>query len=212
MSSMKELTTTSYAILSWLAVKPWPTYELAKQMRRNLRFFWPRAESNLYAEPKNLIEHGLVRTKVTYSGKRARTTYSITPKGRKALTAWLKQPSRDQVLEFEALVKIFFAAYGTKEDLLKTLENARYWADQIQGQGTIVANEYLSGRYQFPERAHLSGIVFDFLWHYAELLKGWESRTRLEVNTWKDVTVIGKKERAFQIFNDALSLRERAKK
>jgi PadR family transcriptional regulator AphA len=47
----RELTTTSYAILGLLAIKPWSTYELAAQMRRNLHYFWPRAESNLYAEP-----------------------------------------------------------------------------------------------------------------------------------------------------------------
>ncbi len=212
MSRMKNLTTTSYAILSWLAVKSWPTYELARQMRRNLRFFWPRAESNLYAEPKSLIEHGLAKVAVSYSGKRRRTTYSITPKGRKALAAWLKQSSRDPVLEFEALVRIFFAAYGTKEDMLKTLKNASYWSDQIQAQGTIVATEYLAGRYQFPERMHLSGIVFDFLWHYAELLREWEARTRKEVETWKDVSAEGKQERALQVFREALSNREKALK
>ena len=54
-----ELTTTSYAILGLLAIRPWSTYELARQMQRDLRFVWPRAESNLYAEPKKLIAHGL---------------------------------------------------------------------------------------------------------------------------------------------------------
>ena len=57
--SSRQLTTTSYAILGLLAVKPWATYDLAKQLQRSLHFFWPRAESNLYAEPKRLVEAGL---------------------------------------------------------------------------------------------------------------------------------------------------------
>jgi PadR family transcriptional regulator, regulatory protein AphA len=34
-------------------------YELTKAMRRNLRFFWPRAEARIYAEAKRLAEAGL---------------------------------------------------------------------------------------------------------------------------------------------------------
>ena len=45
---MAALTSTSYAILGLLAVKPWTTYELAQQMDRALGRFWPRAESRLY--------------------------------------------------------------------------------------------------------------------------------------------------------------------
>ena len=52
MTKPPALTTTSYAILGLLAVKPWTTYELAQQMRRALGQFWPRAESKLYEEPK----------------------------------------------------------------------------------------------------------------------------------------------------------------
>src|SRR3954469_12912833 len=88
-----QLTTTSYAILGLLAVRPWTTYELAQQMGRALGQFWPRAESKLYEEPKKLVAHGLARATKETVGKRARTVYSITPKGRKALAAWVPGPA-----------------------------------------------------------------------------------------------------------------------
>ena len=78
-SKLPDLTTTSYAILGLLTIKPWPTYELA-QMQRD-RFVWPRAESNLYAEPKKLIAHGFASAHPEPRGKRRRTVYSITPGG-----------------------------------------------------------------------------------------------------------------------------------
>src|ERR1043165_5639122 len=87
-----ELTTTSYAILGLLAIKPWTTYELAQQMGRALGQFWPRAESMLYEEPKKLVAHGLVRASAESVGKRPRTVYTITPKGRRALRAWVPEP------------------------------------------------------------------------------------------------------------------------
>ena len=90
---LPELTTTSYAILGLLAIQPWSTYELAKHMQRDLKFVWPRAESNLYAEPKKLIAHGFASASSEPRGRRRRTVYSITPAGREALAAWIGLPA-----------------------------------------------------------------------------------------------------------------------
>src|SRR5947209_7648426 len=83
--SSGDLTTTSYALLTLLAVRSWTTYELAKQMRRNYHWFWPRAESKLYEEPKKLVALGLATATVDLVGRRPRTTYAITSAGREAL-------------------------------------------------------------------------------------------------------------------------------
>ncbi len=181
----RALTTTSYALLGWLAVRSWPMYELAGQTRRNLRFFWPRADSRLYEEPKNLVAHGLARVERTFKGKRPRTIYSITPKGRAALRQWLGRPSAPPVLEYEALVRVFFADGGTRAQLLATLAQADALGVEIRNIGMTVAREFLDGRHAFPERMHLSGLTFDFLWSFAELLEAWAERSRREVARWQ---------------------------
>ena len=49
---MAKITTTGYSILALLAIRPLPTYELAQRMKLSfLRAIWPRAESQIYAEP-----------------------------------------------------------------------------------------------------------------------------------------------------------------
>ena len=53
-----RLTTTSYAILGLLAVRPWSTYELATQMDRSVGRYWPRARSKLYEEPEEARRPG----------------------------------------------------------------------------------------------------------------------------------------------------------
>src|SRR5918911_5281944 len=117
----RQLTTTSYAILCLLAIRPWSTYELTKQMRRSLHHIWPRAESNVYAEPKRLVEAGLAQAETQATGKRPRTLYAITPAGRRALERWLRTESAPTRVESEALVKVLFGNYGTKDTLLKNL-------------------------------------------------------------------------------------------
>jgi len=58
-------------------------------------------------------------------GKRRRTIYTITPKGRRALAKWVPTPGEGPVIEFEQLIKVFFAEHATKADLLATLAGIR---------------------------------------------------------------------------------------
>ena len=123
--SRRPLTTTSYAILGLLAIQPWATYDLAKLMRRSLHFFWPRAESNLYAEPKRLVEAGLAEVHEEWNGDRRRTVYSITDRGREALGTWLASQPAAPRLESEPHLRLLFANYGAKDDLLGTIAGSR---------------------------------------------------------------------------------------
>lgn len=117
----KPLTTTSYTILGLLRIKPWTTYELAKQVQKGLGWFWPRAERKLYDEPKNLVALGLASATEEHTGKRPRTMYAITPAGKRALRSWLGQAPEPPAFEFEGMVKVFFADGGTIDQLRATL-------------------------------------------------------------------------------------------
>jgi PadR family transcriptional regulator AphA len=97
---MPKRTTTSYALLGLLRLRPWTTYELAKQAQKSLNWFWPRAERKLYDEPKHLVAAGLATAKVEATGKRPRTVYAITRAGRTQLLATLDR------IEAEALDRI----------------------------------------------------------------------------------------------------------
>src|SRR5258708_11076957 len=97
---MAELTTTSYAILGLLPLRDHTTYELAKQMQRTVGYVWPRAERKLYDEPKRLAEAGYARAPKDMVGRRPRTTYSITPAAREALSRWLGTHVAPPALEF----------------------------------------------------------------------------------------------------------------
>ena len=115
------MSTTSHAILGLLSLRSWTTYELAKQVQRSLGWFWPRAERKLYDEPKRLVAAGLATSEQEMTGARPRTVYAVTARGRKALRRWLDEPPAPPTLEFEGMVKVFFADGGTLEQLRATL-------------------------------------------------------------------------------------------
>lgn len=181
------LTTTSYAILGLLALRPWATYELAQQMKRALGQFWPRAESNLYAEPKKLVALGLAKASAETVGKRPRTVYAITARGRGALSRWVAtEPGAGPVLEFEQLVKVFLAEHGSKLDLLAAINAARSWAEERTEATVHIPHEYLQGRGGFPERLPWIILVGEFLSRYTELVAAWAGWAAGIVETWPD--------------------------
>jgi len=181
-----DLTTTSYAILGLLAIKPWTTYELAQQMGRALGQFWPRAESKLYEEPKKLVAHGLAKAAQETVGKRRRTVYSITPKGRKALAKWIPEPGAGPSVEFEALIKVFFAEHGSKTDLLATLAGVRGAALDQALKGAGLSEAYLEGKGQFPQRLPWLILIGRFLADFVTMVDTWATWATDIVEAWPD--------------------------
>src|SRR5690349_4379260 len=147
---MRPLTTTSYAILGLLTLRPWSAYELTRQMERSLRVFWPRAASKLYEEPKVLVAHGYA-TAERQGGPRARTVYTVTPAGSEAFRHWLAEPGGAPVLEAEGLVRVFFAEQGTKEQLLATLRAIRVQGEAFLAVGDALTRQAAAGASPFPE-------------------------------------------------------------
>ena len=184
--STPPLTTTSYAVLGLLSVKPWSSYELTQQMDRSLGRFWPRAVSKLYEEPKKLVSHGLAQASAEHNGQRSRTVYAITAKGRQALASWLHEPGDGPVLEFEQMVKVFFAENGTKDDTLRALLAAQSWAQARCAESLAVAERYAQGQGPFPERLPELQLTGRFLTDFYLLVLGWAQWAASIVETWPD--------------------------
>jgi DNA-binding PadR family transcriptional regulator len=180
------LTSTSYAILGLLAIRPWTTYELAKQMDRAMGAFWPRAESKLYEEPKKLVAHGLAKSTEELVGRRPRTVYSITAKGRRAMAAWLPEPAEGPVVEFEGLLKVFFAEHGTKADLLAAIATAHDWVDQRYREGEGISRGYLDGEGPYPERLPWLVLAGAFLQEITDAVDRWAEWAQGTVEAWPD--------------------------
>jgi DNA-binding PadR family transcriptional regulator len=188
MSSRDEnqLTTTSYALLCMLAIQPWSMYGLAKQMRRDLHYVWPRAESNIYVEPKRLVELGLARAETQSTGRRPRTIYSITPKGRQALKRWLRTESAPSRYESETLLKILYGNYGTKDDLLTNIHRFAAEAETARQTEFAFAREYLQGEHQLDEPLDLSTLFVRLMLEQAEARLRWAKWAADQVEAWPD--------------------------
>jgi PadR family transcriptional regulator AphA len=179
----RDRTTTSYAVLGLLALRPWTSYELAKQVQRSLRWFWPRAERKLYDEPKRLAEEGLATAAREHTGRRGRTVYTITDAGRAALREWLGEPPAPPILEFEGMVKVFFADAGSKAQLLDALTRVE---EQAARRLAEIAELAATRPVTFPERAHLSAIGLRMHLEQEQATRHWARWARQQVLQWQD--------------------------
>jgi DNA-binding PadR family transcriptional regulator len=194
----EQLTTTSYAVLAQVAVHPWSPYELARQRVRYFRYVWPRAESAIYREVKRLSSMGLLSGRKDYVGKRARTVYSITAKGRKALRAWLDTPVSPFAMDFEAMIRLFIAPLGTKEQIVTTLEQVRRDAQEMLAFGGAVKQEFLDGVAITQDQVYIRALAVDFFISLLNTVGGWADRTLEEIGSWDDLGPDGKNERAIE--------------
>ncbi len=173
---------TSYALLGLLNVRSWTTYELAKQVQRSLNWFWPRAERRLYDEPKALAELGLVTSEEVYTGRRRSRQYTITDAGRQELAAWLDEPSGPRQLEFEGLVKVFFADAGDLDQLRTTLERIEAEAEER----LAVLASMATAPPTFPGRLHLAALSLPYQLEQERVAVTWARWALSQIEHWKD--------------------------
>ena len=113
--------------------------------------------------------------------------YAITPDGRKALTRWLDETPAAPTLEFEAMVKVFFADGGTLAQLETTI-------DRIERDGDAVAATCLRGMiaersnevaYEFAERWPINALAMRFQLDHNEQQIRWARWAREQIATWR---------------------------
>jgi DNA-binding PadR family transcriptional regulator len=183
---MANLTTTSYAILGLLSLRSWTTYELAEQMRRALGQFWPRAQSGIYTEPKKLVAAGYATAETEYVGQRPRQRYTITATGREKLEQWIPTPGAFAEIEFEQLIKVFFAERGTRADLLHTLRAIKEENEDRSAAAQTIPHEYLENRGGYPERLPWILLTGQFLMEWEQMIDRWSTWAIELVETWPD--------------------------
>ncbi|KHK98766.1 hypothetical protein LK09_07610 [Microbacterium mangrovi] len=120
---MPSLNPISYVVLGVLATRgPSTSYEMKKLVGMSISFFWTFPHAQLYREPQRLAQLGLVDEEQAETGRRQRV-FTINPRGRAALDAWLADPaSSDVEIRDPALLKLFFGGISTTEDIVALAE------------------------------------------------------------------------------------------
>jgi PadR family transcriptional regulator, regulatory protein AphA len=184
----KQLTPTSFAILGLLSIRPFTSYELAQQMDRTVSWFWPRAASMVYEEPKKLAAAGLATSQLSFTGDRRSTTYQITSAGRKALADWLDTPAAGMRMQFEAMIKVAFADAGDINQLRTAIRDIRSDAEARLTELRDRSTQYASTGGPFPGRLPVVAITGKLLMGQYEAVVRWAQWAEDAIGEWGGVT------------------------
>lgn len=176
-----RLSTTGYAVLGMLALRPATPYELTQQMQRSLDYCWPTSERSLYDQPERLVAAGLAAVDEDDEGRRR---YAITAGGRAALAAWLAADSAMPRLANEPLLRVLFADQGEIEDLHRVLADLREHVDARRRLGLTQMAPYLDGEGLFQECAHVVVIVADLVARLLDALGDWAAEVGAVTADW----------------------------
>lgn len=102
------MTNLGYALLGLIAREPASGYDLSRQMRAPVGFFWPARHSQIYPELARLEAEGLIRHDVVVQADLPdKKVYTITPAGLTRLHAWITAPAEPPAIRDEVLLKVF---------------------------------------------------------------------------------------------------------
>jgi len=97
-----------HAILVLLDKEPRSGYDLLKEFKNSLGYFWNASHQQIYQQLKRLSDEGLIDCDIQQQdGKPDKKNYSITPYGHQHLQEWVNQEVKPNKVNDALLVKLF---------------------------------------------------------------------------------------------------------
>lgn len=132
-----KLTPTSYLVLGMVRLGISSGYRIKKAADRSTQNFWPTSLATVYPELGRLEAAGLLKRRNDPQGGRARSVYTITEEGERALLTWLRSTKVAPVqIRDEAMLRLFLADALEPEDQLGLVRRLRQRnhrkADELQ--------------------------------------------------------------------------------
>jgi DNA-binding PadR family transcriptional regulator len=135
---MKKINKSRYAILGMLFDKSRSGYEIKSRMLESTAHFWQESDASIYPMLKILEKEGKVQSRDELVGKRARKIFEITQAGKNEFVAWMGLPAESESHRDELLLKLFFGANTSKEEIIKQLQSKLQQYKKKKAEFTII--------------------------------------------------------------------------
>ncbi len=127
---MSSLSATARVILGLLKFSPRTGYDVKRVTDFSTRFFWRASYGQIYPELRGLEGAGLISAREEPRGRRLRRVYELTPKGERALSAWLLGVDDQYEVRDEGLLRLFFGELVEPQELVALVRRRRAWFEE----------------------------------------------------------------------------------
>jgi hypothetical protein len=90
-------------------------------------------------------------------------------------------------MDFEAILRLFIAPLGTKDDIIGTLKQVRADAREMLRFAGEVKQEFIDGINPTQDQVYLRALPVDFFISLLNTVDAWAERSLAEVETWDDL-------------------------
>jgi PadR family transcriptional regulator, regulatory protein AphA len=143
-----HLTPFSYVILLLVGSGGAAPHDLLRMHRQGNWIYWTAAESRFYAEPKRLEQLGYLDAHRQPGKTTDRTVYTLTDRGRRAISRWLAEPSGFIRIQNEPAARLTGADLASDEQTVvdslsairPQIDEQLAWLDRAEREATRIAN------------------------------------------------------------------------
>ena len=119
-----------HGLLGLLSYQPMTGYELDKEFKRSLVYFWYAKGSQIYTELDNMEQKGwLTSERIVQEEKPNKRVYTITNEGKTEFMNWLSSPDVDinnaMNIKSAFVMRVFFAGENSTAQTLELLRSFR---------------------------------------------------------------------------------------
>lgn len=122
-------------ILGFLNYGEMSGYDIKQAFSNHIGFFYDASYGAIYPALRKMEQEGYVtKREIVQSGKPNKILYSITEDGKQLFLSEINTPIQLPMLRSDMLVKIFFGALRSKEELESLVENSISFEKQLYDQ------------------------------------------------------------------------------
>jgi PadR family transcriptional regulator, regulatory protein AphA len=165
-----ELKPFSYAVLAVIGEGGASTPELVEMVSRGGPFFWTRAPTQVYDEPRRLERLGLVVSHTEPARTRPRRVYKLTIEGRRVLRVWLRRPAPFPRIEHEANLRLVAGDLLEDREIVQSLTAMRV---ELNHHEQLIAKSLDGIEQRLPHRARYLRLDYSLAQRLIDAHRAW---------------------------------------
>jgi PadR family transcriptional regulator AphA len=178
-----ELKPFSYAVLAIIGDGGSSTPELVEMASRGAPFFWTRAPTQSYDEPRRLERLGYLDSHTEPARTRPQRVYKLTDKGRDALLEWLRKPAPFPRIEHEANLRLVAGDLLDDSDIVRSLTAMRA---ELDGYQQLIAQSLDGIEQRLPHRARYLRLDYSLAQRLVDAHHAWIDDVERELSCDRD--------------------------
>ncbi len=160
-----------HAILVLLETEPGSGYDLLKQFKKGLGYFWNASHQQIYQQLKRLLEQELISCNtIKQSNKPDKKVYDITPQGVEELKDWLSGHVKPNKTNDALLIKLYGGHLADNSSLSAEIEQHIAFHKKTLESLLSIEQNYLDlppkkqANYKLPYLTLRRGIIGEQAW------------------------------------------------